>query len=301
MATALLAVAATLFPGWCRGLDFRFKEEFGRTGRGRDQLERPSGIAFSEKGFIAVSDRKRNTVSIYDKNGYWLKSVGKPKGEGPVELDSPEAVEIDDTGRIWVADTGNDRVVAISQNGGILKTIGEPGMRNGQFDTPVDIAFGGGRIFVADYGNRRVQYFDGNGIYLGQWSDRSVRGDGPVRKPVAIAFSDEGRGCLWIANEGSPVLRKMDMQGFDAGRVDLTRIAEGEISVADLVYDSGMRRLFVLDKASSRIFVLGIGMNQEGRINIGTDSLPSGMAVNWSVDVYVVDERMRRVRIYERY
>lgn len=299
-AAALSAIAVILLPEWCPGLDFRFREEFGRTGRGRGELERPSGIAYSEKGFIAVTDSARNTVSIYDKNGHWQRSVGKPKGDGYVEFDEPRSVAIDDTGRIWVADSGNDRVVAISQNGGILKVIGEPGMRNGQFDRPVDITFGGGMIYVADYGNRRIQYFDGNGVYRGQWSDRSVRG-GPVKKPVAIAYSDESGGSLWVANEGSPVIRKIDMRGFETGQVDLTRIAEGETGIADLAFDAGMRRLFVLDKASSRVFVLGIGMNQEARINIGSDTVPAGIAVSWSVNVYVADQRMRRVRVYERY
>ena len=283
-------------------VEFRYKDEFGRTGRGRSELERPSGIAVSEQGFIAVTDRKRNTVSIYDKDGYWERSLGKPKGEGPVEFDSPQGVAIDKTGRIWVADTGNDRVVAINRSGGIIRVIGGFGRRRGDLSKPAAVAIGrDGRIFVADYGNRRIQIFSENGVFLDKWEEAFTADKGPIKKPVAIAYSDTGRGRLWIANEGSSVLRSVDMDGRNDLSVDLGKLVEGEIKVAGLLVESGMDRVMVLDQASSRVLVLGIGQALESRINLASDANPAAFAVDWSVNVYIADDRMRRVIIYERY
>ena len=281
-------------------LEYSYYGDFGDTGRGRNELAAPVAMDKSEKDILAVVDRDRNTVVLYDKKGNWLKSLGRPKGEGAVEFKAPSGVVFDDIGRIWVADTGNNRVVAVNQNGLVLKSIGGYGIRKGEFSDPVAVAFGGrDLLFIADSGNKRIQLIKTTGEFVDQWVDKTSRGAGPVRAPRVLAYSSDGDGHLWLANQGSPKLQKLDMEGRSVLELDLSLLVEGDVRVASLHADPAFDRLFVCDSAANRVLVVS-GGRLIGRVDLPPGSRATASAVSWNQSIFIADKANGRILEYRR-
>ena len=75
-------------------------------------LDEPSGVAVDAQGRVYVANQgKLQNVSVFDVQGQYLKSIGKPGGRPPVgdfERDgmlAPGGIAIDRRGRLWVAET----------------------------------------------------------------------------------------------------------------------------------------------------------------------------------------------------
>jgi len=87
-----------------------------------------------------------------------------------------------------VGDTGNNRVEKFNKNGVYQSQFGSSDSGNGQFNSPVGIAFGAnGEIYVTDVGNNRVQEFDSKGSYRGQFGSYG-QGNGEFLNPLGIAI-----------------------------------------------------------------------------------------------------------------
>lgn len=289
--------------GWCTPLQFAYYGEFGTQGRGRDQLERPLGIAYSGQDVIAVSDWDRETLVFYDKRGNWLNTVGKPRGEGSVAFDRPGKVVADSTGRFWVVDTGNERLVAVNRAGMVLLSVGKEGFRPGEFRNPSDVTIGpGGDLFVADTGNSRVQRFDSKGKHLDTWREKlSLDERSPIRKPISLAYSDDGRGHIWVVNEGSPLLRKLDLDGREVSSLNVAALVEGLTEVTSVRCDSSFDRLFLLDAPGRRVVVVSSVGKLLTIFSLPDDAQPGGLEFNWSLDIFVTDIRHKRVLVYKRH
>lgn len=279
-------------------LDYAFGKTFGDTGRGRDELVRPTAMAFSSNDLLAVAEGKRNTIQFYEKDGEWLRSVGKPKGEGKIELKNPAGLAFDAVGRLWVADTGNDRVLCMTPQGALVKVLGGPGLMDGEFRRPTSIAYGGRRIYVADSGNKRIQIFDTAGSLKEVWTEWSAGGGG-IKAPGALAWSDESDGRLWVANEGSSRLVKLDMRGKTVETVDLAQLVEGNVRVEALFCDRGFDRLFVCDSAGNRVLAINGGKVVE-RVQLEPGVKAGAMALNWRLELYVADRSKGRILLYHR-
>lgn len=297
---AFCLLAAFTWVGSAFGARLEYVEEgfFGDTGRGRDALERPAGMSVSSKNVLAVAESSRDTVSFYDGSGNWLKTIGRPRGEGAIELKGPLAVAYDSAGRLWVADTGNDRVLLVNPNGLLLSEVGSSGVLKGEFRRPVDIAYGRGRIYVADAGNKRIQIFDPKGLWVETWDQRSI-GGGAVRVPSALAWSDESDGRLWLANEGSSKLYKLDMSGRVVEEVELANLVEGAVKIVDLFCDAAFDRLFVCDGGSNRVLVVS-GRRVVTRIDLPPGVRPGGLALAWNLDLFVSDRAKGRLLRFGR-
>lgn len=301
LAAAFALAAVVAFSGGeatAGQLDYAFGKTFGDTGRGRDELVRPSGMAFSSDDLLAVAEGKRNTIQFYEKNGDWIRSVGRPRGEGRIEFKNPSGLAFDNTGRLWVADTGNDRVLVVTPQGALIKVVGESGLMDGEFRRPTALAYGGRRVYVADTGNKRVQIFDTAGELREVWNEWTVGGGG-IKAPVALAWSDEGDGRLWVANEGSTRLLKLDMRGRTVETLDLAQLAEGAVKVEALFCDRGFDRLFVCDSAGNRVLVVSRGKLAE-RVDLAPGVRAGAMSLNWRLELYVADRSKGRILLYYR-
>jgi hypothetical protein len=77
-----------------------------------EHLDEPAGIAVDPGGTVCVANRgKLQNVSVFDKHGKYLHSIGKEGGRPPVGLFDksgmlePGGIAIDKTGKLWVAET----------------------------------------------------------------------------------------------------------------------------------------------------------------------------------------------------
>jgi len=77
-----------------------------------DNLDEPQGIAVSQDGAVYVSNQGRlHNVSVFDAQGKYLRSIGKPGGRpavgayDPSGMYMPGGIALDSRGRLWVAET----------------------------------------------------------------------------------------------------------------------------------------------------------------------------------------------------
>ena len=131
-----------------------------------ETLQKPTGIAVSGKGLIAIADSEKNCILICDKEGRILRQLGC-KGENSGQLNCPTDVTFINDDEILVADQVNHRIqqfnVHSEQN--FVNSFGRLGDGYGHFKNTVSVCMNDeGRIIVADYSNHRVQVLTRDGV-----------------------------------------------------------------------------------------------------------------------------------------
>jgi DNA-binding beta-propeller fold protein YncE len=130
-------------------------------------LERPTGIAFSEKtGEIWIVETGAHRISVLNKNGIRKRTIGK-RGGGPLEFNFPTYIWIDALGKVYIVDSMNFRVQILSANGDFISSFGKQGDVTGTFARPRGVAVDSkGNIYVVDALFNNVQIFDTAGRLL---------------------------------------------------------------------------------------------------------------------------------------
>lgn len=88
----------------------------------------PTDVTWDPQGNIFVSDGYKNmSVAKFDKNGGWVKRIGKgngaERGDGPGEFNNPHGIAADAKGNIYVADRGNARIQVFDSDLKFLRQI----------------------------------------------------------------------------------------------------------------------------------------------------------------------------------
>jgi len=95
----------------------------GKAGRGEEYIfSRVRSIAVDEKKRIYVLDTKEAHVKVFDKNGDYVKTVGR-KGQGPGEMSLPFSICITSQNEIMVQDLNNRRIMFYSLDGNFIKSL----------------------------------------------------------------------------------------------------------------------------------------------------------------------------------
>jgi len=95
----------------------------GKAGRGEEYIfSRIRSIAVDEKERIYVLDTKEAHVKVFDKNGDYVKTVGR-KGQGPGEMSLPFSICITSQNEIMVQDLNNHRIMFYSLDGNFIKSL----------------------------------------------------------------------------------------------------------------------------------------------------------------------------------
>jgi len=80
------------------------------------------GIAVDDEERIYVADRKGSHIKVFDKNGKYLRTVGR-KGQGPGEIGGPRSVSITSENEIMVPDLFIRRLAFFTLEGKFIKNI----------------------------------------------------------------------------------------------------------------------------------------------------------------------------------
>ena len=99
--------------------------QWGVSGSGPGELNRPSGLAMDGDGNLVVADAWNHRVQKFTEDGTFISEWGG-HGDGPGEFDMPWGVHVDEEGYTYVCDWGNDRVQKLDPDGGHVMTIGSP-------------------------------------------------------------------------------------------------------------------------------------------------------------------------------
>ena len=132
-------------------------------------------IRVDPDGHIWLVDAPGHVIYKMTSEGDVLLRLGTQgvAGAGPDTFNLPTDVGFSPGGDIYVSDGyGNARVVKFSSDGTYLSEWGSRGTGPGEFGLPHGIAVDeDGRVYVVDRDNRRVQVFDGDGMFLDEWTE----------------------------------------------------------------------------------------------------------------------------------
>ena len=189
-----------------------------------ETLQKPTGIAVSSKGLIAIADYGKNCILICDKEGNILRQVGC-KGETPGQLHCPTDVTFINDDEILVADELNHRVqqfnVHSAQN--FVNSFGRYGNEDGNFQYPTRVFMDDERrIIVSDFNNHRVQVLTRDGVPMLIFGDS---GPEKLNNPVGCVcyknmfiVADSLNSCLKVFNSSGNFLRKIGEKGNEDGQ-----------------------------------------------------------------------------------
>ena len=156
----------------------------GKAGKGDDEFDRPTDVAFGPMDEVFVTDGYGNTrVMKFSAAGKLLKSWGTP-GTKPGEFNVPHSIVIDAKGRLFVGDRENNRIQIFDAEGEWLaewKGFAPYGLA---LDTD-------GQLFVADARAHQILRLDSSGKVQQRWGKQG-KAPGEFGLPHMLAFDSKG-------------------------------------------------------------------------------------------------------------
>ena len=183
----------------------------------------PRGIAVNSNGLIAVTDPERHCVLIYDKEGTFVRKLGR-YGDNPGQLDIPCGVTYLNDNEILVTDE-NHRIHQFNiQTGNFVKRFGKYGTGEGQFQNPEGLSVDGERrVVVADYHNNRIQVLTKDGKPVFKFGDS---GPEKLNSPTGCIYhknmfivSDRWNNSLKVFDSSGKFLYKIGTKGKADGKL----------------------------------------------------------------------------------
>ena len=258
------------------------------------RMGEPYGIVFSKDGMWVVTDYSNHCVWIFDKEDQLVRKFGSG-GTGNGEFCSPHGIVFHANSYLYVTDYGNHRVQKFDINGTYLLQFGTKGSANGQLQSPVGIVLHNDKLYVAEWGNHRISVFQLDGQFS------HIIGSGQLKYPWYIAVStndqllvsDYGHDCISIFTLDGNYVRKIDSKG--------TTFLNGPIGIATDIYGFILVTIYNMNSVSifneDGIFIHSFGSYGSGH---GQFSLPRGIAISPTGDVYICDANNKRIQIFSR-
>ena len=256
--------------------------EFGGYGEGDGLFVWPVAIALDNDERVYVLDEWLCRVSVYDKDGIFIKKWGKP-GRGAGELDSPGSLAFDRNGNVYITEELSHRVQKFTKDGEYILGWGEEGATQGEFNRPWGIAIDScGDVYVADWHNDRVQKFSPEGEYIATFG-ASGSGPGQVKHPSDVAVDRDGD--VYITDWWNHKLEVYDSTGSHIAsfRGDAERLSKWAQEFVDANPDYIKARLRVKSH------------EPEWRFN-----RPCAVEISDDGKVLVVDNQRARIQIYQK-
>ena len=189
--------------------DEAFTGEFGKYGDRDGEFIWPSGMVLGPNGHIFVSDEWLNQVSVFDKDGTFLRRWSTvPVADGKEHSTANIAGDAD--GNIYCTDGRSHEVRKFTADGQLIAGWGSLGDGDGEFDSPwgITVDRNDGSVYVADHRNHRVQKFTADGAWLMQIGEPGSK-RGQLHLPVKVTVDPQGD--VYVADWSD--------NGMHAGRV----------------------------------------------------------------------------------
>lgn len=247
-------------------------------------------VGVSEKREVFVGTGGADCISVFDTEGYHLRSIGT-KGSGRRQFSSPSGIAIHDD-VMYVSEFFNHRIQKLSTLGDYKSTFGKHGSGDGELNGPRGLCLDRilKLVFVSDSGNNRVSIFHLDGAFAyhitGSSSDKSL-----VDNPWGLAFDHLGRlhvvcygaNCVKVFSAGGRYLMQYGHSKM-MGPAGIAIDAEGYSFVSE--YSGHQYRVFVFNSEHAVIHTIENFAN------------PSGLALDGEARLYVADHSNSRVLKY---
>jgi hypothetical protein len=283
---ALLAVvlAGVLIPAAASAQAPAYITQWGTSGSGDGQFNRPWGIAVDGGGNVYVADTDNHRIQKFTSSGTYLTRWGT-HGHTDGQFYYPYNVAVDASGNVYVADTDNERIQKFTNDGTYVTQWGTRGSGDGQFYGPDGVAVdASGNVYVGDYD--RIQKFTSSGTYVTQWGS-SGTGNGQFSGTrVAV----DGSGNFYVADHGNDRIQVFGYAGADVpGEASLTFALDpvrpnpsrgGALTVRFSLPTAAPARLELLDVAGRRI--------ASREVDSGQHTLDLGVGQHLAPGLYLV-------------
>ena len=251
------------------------------------------------------------------------------------QLSWPADVTVDGAGNLYIADTANRRIRRVDANGTITTIAGTGFMGysgdggpaiEAEFSRPRAVASdNSGNLYIADTANHRIRRVDAMGVIatIAGTGRRGYSGEGGPAVEADLSWPEgltlDSTGNLYIADSGNHRVRRVDGTrtiNTVAGTGEVGYIGDGGLGVeAQLVQPEDVAvdeagNLYIADRSSHRIrrvdsagtitTVAGTGRagySGDGGPAVDAQlSLPKGVAVDASGNLYIADSFYHRIR-----
>ena len=201
------------------------KGELGVAGRGPNNFNRPTDIAWLPDGTYFITDGYGGTrVAKFDKNDNFVKDWGEapkdPQHPGPNEFNTVHSIAISKDGRLFVVDRGHERMQVFDTDGKFITMwpLRSPHWPASQ-QTLVTNHFidDKGFIWAGDGRTNRILKFDLDGNFLYSWG---APGPQPGRLNCLHGLTTDQLGNLYIADCFAGRVQKFEpIEGADPNKL----------------------------------------------------------------------------------
>ena len=260
-------------------------------------VRQPNCVAINKIGNLVVTERDKNSVSVFSPMGEKFQSFGSEE-----ELSFPCGVSVDDGGNILVVDMNRNCILKFSSDGKLVAEIGKRGKSDLEFDYPIGIAIHplNQKIYVADQWNHRIQVLNPDLTCYNTFGSKG-EGNGQFKNPTDMAFDSTGNvyvadlnnNRVQVFTEDGEFLRKFGKKGKSKG--ELNAPSRIEVCNESMVYvterDNHRVSVFTLEGR----FFTSFGICGSGP---GQFQEPRGIAVDKNGVIYVCDQGNNRLQLF---
>ena len=267
------------------------------------ELNGPWGVAVSNNGdFVIVTENLSQCITILDRDGKKVKSLGGKGGSGDVKFSFPRGLAITPDNFILVSD--NHRIQKISMDGYLKASVGEEGNGPLQFNAPYGIAISPitGQVYIADKSNHRIQVLNPDLTFSHSFGSEGSA-NGQFSYPVGIAIDDQD--FIYVTDFKNDRIQKFSSDGQFLDKFGIRGSGPGQLNGPHgIAIDTGATGLvYAVEWTNNRIsvftntgeFVKSFGGKGS---NIDQFSAPYGLTFDKDGFLYVCDYSNTRIVVY---
>ena len=266
------------------------------------QLKRPWGVAVSDDNYVIITECDDHCVTILDREGKKVKSLGGKRGSGNAKFSYPHCVAITPDKFILVSD--NHRIQKISMDGYLIASVGKKGSGPQQFSLPDGIAISPitGQVYIADRNNHCIKVLNPDLTFSHSFGSEGSA-NGQFRCPINIAI--DSQGLVYITDWGNHRIQKFSPDGKFVGQFGNKRFGPGQLnSPYGITIDTAATGLvYVSEWGNNRISVFtsdGVFVRKFGSKGCNIDQFndPFGLAFDKDGFLHVCDFINSRLVVY---
>ena len=266
------------------------------------ELYHPWGVAVTDDNHVIITENWGDCVSILDREGKKMKSLGGKGGSGKVKFSHPRGVAITPDKFILVSDS--NRIQKIDMDGYRKASVGKKGSEPLQFIAPEGIAISPitGQVYIADTYNHRIQVLNPDLTFSNLFGSKGSA-NGQFQSPRDIAI--DSQGLVYVADTNNHRIQKFSPDGKFVGRFGTFEYDPGQLSypVGITIDTAATGLVYVSEFGNNRISVFttdGVFVSKFGSKGSNNDqfNLPYGLAFDKDGFLYVCDFDNYRLVVY---
>uniref|UniRef100_A0A1X7TMB8 RING-type domain-containing protein n=1 Tax=Amphimedon queenslandica TaxID=400682 RepID=A0A1X7TMB8_AMPQE len=262
------------------------------------ELNGPYGVSVSGNRVI-ITECNGHCVTILDREGRKVKSLGGEGGRSNVKFIYPRGVAITPDKFILVSD--NHRIQKISMDGYLIASVGKYGSEPLQFKYPSGIVISPitGQAYIAEYDNHRIQVLNPD-LTFSHFFGSKGSANGQFQSPCGIAI--DSQGLVYVADTFNHRIQKFSSDRKFVGQFGTYGSGPGQLNKPlDIAIDTAATGLvYVSEWGNNRISVFtsdGVFVSRFGRGGSNIDQF-YGLTFDKDGFLYVCNFNNSRLIVY---